>query len=780
MTEQMTEIPRRNFHPHSIFTLFGCFTSPTKLLSILLSALTVEVLCLPKYIILPVILLQLFGGPKSLFILPFSVWILILYLIQVITFAYPQFLSPRLEPKFKDILFTLLPVRSLPLSMTTLNSSLPPAIFYIHLSNLDFSIWLFIHIADLLLTMVAVALTLLLIFLIFIEADGQICDSWRDQYKLAVAEVVFGCISIFMRIILIVTTILLRYVVPTRADVLPRMMSEVGAFISEQPHLLLEENDVMHSADTSKDPPQDSSKAPLVAVAVASRADAKDVATHEYQHVPVRASYCNCCRSNTCCVRSPAAPSTWIALTNPSSLYFRSKFLFAIYCSAVVLLGLVYTSIVIDDVVKYSRTRNQNTVQYTNCDNMIGDFCVLPFPSYNYLVNSTATGTGLQVSMPTTTMPYTKQLKFMSGSYLNKYDGFSVAAPILFYVPNLIEKELISFQNIGKSVLLNSTTLIVNVDTGEFHAHFTELDYFNVNTGTSSGKRICYVQPASALQYDTHYAVIVQKLTTGSPAPGNFLPPSPLLAQYVAAYLAGSEFDSDGSEVDAARYRRFQSLVFPALARLNVSLSDAQLIWDFHTASQASLLQSLLLTHNSTLARMSDVLNLTHSAVYEGVSDFVEAMPLPPSHPPIQASETPAARETATNNDRANLYHETPGRASYGDCSASAASSTMASAVYYRINVPWYLTNKNVRRLPWQAHYHSFFVIKSYRFDCHSYLYFLTYHTMPCPRHVTTRLTRDVSARTEPASVGSAGAAGGQRVRHPAHGQRLRAHPGTH
>lgn len=69
----------------------------------------------------------------------------------------------------------------------------------------------------------------------------------------------------------------------------------------------------------------------------------------------------------------------------------------------------------------------------------------------------------LKVSMPARTLPYTKRGVHVKGEYLNQYDGYSVSASLLWYLPGLREEEFISFQNIQWSLLPNSTTLLIDL-----------------------------------------------------------------------------------------------------------------------------------------------------------------------------------------------------------------------------------------------------------------------------------------------------------------------------
>lgn len=210
------------------------------------------------------------------------------------------------------------------------------------------------------------------------------------------------------------------------------------------------------------------------------------------------------------------------------------------------------------------------------------------------------------------------------------------------------------------------------------HPHFTEID--RLSKGKDSNL-IAYVQPAKALKYNTHYAVVVQRLTDGN---GNLLSSSYVMKDYKDAYFTTATYTSE-SIADVDRYYRFKRTVFPALrsSTLNVSLSHVQLVWDFHTASQSSLLRPLQDVYTSTLLSVSQKLGLSQKALQAELNH--------------QAFTTQRNQFNGHNGPRGQA-NEIYRRVSHARPTCKGATSvSMASRVYYRISVPWYLKTTRVR-----------------------------------------------------------------------------------
>jgi len=135
---------------------------------------------------------------------------------------------------------------------------------------------------------------------------------------------------------------------------------------------------------------------------------------------------------------------------------------------------------------------------------------------------------------------------------------------VLFQLPGLneaIEPLLAGPDDVAETLAFNSSTLILDMDTGLLHPHFAELDYMEEYV---EGPRLAYLMPAKRLQNDRHYAVVVQNTTLAA---------TPLISEYVAAYRSGAP----GAALLAdLRYIRFRDHVFPLLESRAVDLLKVQ------------------------------------------------------------------------------------------------------------------------------------------------------------------------------------------------------------
>ena len=289
---------------------------------------------------------------------------------------------------------------------------------------------------------------------------------------------------------------------------------------------------------------------------------------------------------------------------------------------------------------------------FTDCDPMVTKVCILPWPSNYWLLDENNNNNG-GLLVNDHTMPYTRQRKHISSSFLSQYDGFGVSSSILFHLPNVRDyNQLTNYSSIQESVKWqNMTSYLLNLNTGELHPHFTEADFLDVSI-----ERIMYIQPAKALDYQTRYVAIVANLVDEN---GALLPASSVVETYLTAYNNGlSNLGSDN---------RYERLV-PALDILqnnNIATGTIQLIWDFDTASITSLISETLLDlPDLTISKTNEVLTSVSNGD-KSLDDYIQVV-----------------HEYTNKCDKNGDFND-----------------TMGKVTYYRINVPWYLTslsrNKN-------------------------------------------------------------------------------------
>ncbi|CAM9882608.1 unnamed protein product, partial [Ectocarpus fasciculatus] len=209
----------------------------------------------------------------------------------------------------------------------------------------------------------------------------------------------------------------------------------------------------------------------------------------------------------------------------------------------------------------------ESAEHYDRCDPLDTTLCALPFPSSFFLeedaaesssspeaTTAAARGTGYRVSFGPKSLPYTRGRTNVSPDSVNAYDGFSTLAPILFYLEGMSASGFAGPGDIGASLHANSTTWLIDADTGEMVPHFVELDAMDPK------KPLAVLQPAAPLRHGTRYIVAVCGALGDW---GELLPPTPGFQELVEA----SQADRMTKVHPDLRRRadRFSREIFPAL-----------------------------------------------------------------------------------------------------------------------------------------------------------------------------------------------------------------------
>ncbi|CAM9371971.1 unnamed protein product [Pylaiella littoralis] len=227
---------------------------------------------------------------------------------------------------------------------------------------------------------------------------------------------------------------------------------------------------------------------------------------------------------------------------------------------------------------------------YGHCDPLDTTICALPFPSSFFLEEAaissslpttkgaagvTKAGTGYKVSFGPTTLPYTRGRKNVSPAALNAFDGFSTLAPILFYLEGMSSSGFAGPGDIGASLHSNSTTWLIDADTGRMVPHFVELDALDPESP------LAVLQPAAPLRHGTRYIVAVCGALGDW---GELLSPTPGFQELVEA--AQADRMTKVRPDLRLRANRFSAEVFPALR--NIGLGSGSGVDDYGGVSSAA------------------------------------------------------------------------------------------------------------------------------------------------------------------------------------------------
>ncbi len=212
--------------------------------------------------------------------------------------------------------------------------------------------------------------------------------------------------------------------------------------------------------------------------------------------------------------------------------------------------------------------------EYSDCDPISYDYCGFPFPSSFYEREDSSTPTGYRVHLGETTIPYTDQGEISyqpSPEKWNELDGFSPMGPMIAQLPGMADANLVGWDNIGASIVDGSTTVVIDVETGERMPHFAELDYAGQAV---EGQRTLFIRPTSPLRNGHHYIVGVRGMVDAN---GGALPAS----DGFAALRDGAQTDN----WDIEGRRDLYETIFTTLEADGWTRNDTQLAWDFHVKS---------------------------------------------------------------------------------------------------------------------------------------------------------------------------------------------------
>jgi hypothetical protein len=231
-----------------------------------------------------------------------------------------------------------------------------------------------------------------------------------------------------------------------------------------------------------------------------------------------------------------------------------------------------------------------------------GVSCLAPFPSSVYLTDDATSATGVRVAFPAEgALPVNIDGIKVEADYYNRFDGFSPNGLIVVAFPTGVSDQgLTGNDAIDKSVTTASSTLIVDMESGELMPHFAELD----RNSDDPLDQALIIRPVKRLKPGHRYAVAVRKSVKA--ADGSDLPISPAFQ----AALDGKDFDHPLY----ARVKDGYPAIFAKLAEVGVDKSDLALAWDYVTASDEFLIEDLKTMQQKALADMGDGSTLTYEA----------------------------------------------------------------------------------------------------------------------------------------------------------------------
>ena len=239
-----------------------------------------------------------------------------------------------------------------------------------------------------------------------------------------------------------------------------------------------------------------------------------------------------------------------------------------------------------------------------DCNPLIGDDCITPFPSAFFEATDSTTTTGVRVAIPDDVLPQPRTGVPLTAARLAFHDGISPSTPFVVYFKDGVDgAQLLPLDQIGDSLTADSVVQVIDFATGERVPVFAELDA-NALSGDRQG---LLIRPQIRLAPATRYVIALVGLNDASGKP---LAPAPFVALRDHGTLNAA------LQPLASRYED----IFTMLDAAGIQRSSLTLAWDVVTASDADLTGHLV-TMRDTALGMVDSLTWTISATNDLPAD---------------------------------------------------------------------------------------------------------------------------------------------------------------
>ena len=218
--------------------------------------------------------------------------------------------------------------------------------------------------------------------------------------------------------------------------------------------------------------------------------------------------------------------------------------------------------------------------QQGECDPLVPERCLLPFPNDYFTVPDGATHTRRRVHFEPDALPKNTAGTPLDAVELGRSDGFSPGSALLLWMPtvDLVQSGTPALTDIGRSLEPDSPVVVIDTKTGRRWPLWAELDM-----NSDPGNRALIVRPATNFLEGRRYVVAVRRLVD---ATGTAIPASAAFAAYRdGVCTTDPTFESRRAHMED---------VFKTLARAGVERGDLQLAWDFTVASAQSIAGRML------------------------------------------------------------------------------------------------------------------------------------------------------------------------------------------
>lgn len=222
-----------------------------------------------------------------------------------------------------------------------------------------------------------------------------------------------------------------------------------------------------------------------------------------------------------------------------------------------------------------------------DCDSLAPDYCAYPFPSNVYTVPEAGMVTGRRLQLPVSVYSTEPDAEPWTWG-----DGFSPSGAITTIMSGATATGLPGHADLDASLADDSPTVLIDAETGEHIAHFSELDH----SADDPTRRSLFIRPAARLAPARRYIVAIRGVVDDAGAP---LPASP-------AFAALRDQTPRPEEPSVEARRVLYGDIFYRLGQAGVPRPDLQLAWDFTTASDENTTGWLLHMRDDAFAALGE------------------------------------------------------------------------------------------------------------------------------------------------------------------------------
>ncbi len=257
---------------------------------------------------------------------------------------------------------------------------------------------------------------------------------------------------------------------------------------------------------------------------------------------------------------------------------------------------------------EFEGTIELDVVDADRCE-LVGESCLLPFPSDALTVADFGTATGRRVNLSSASMPANAEGVNVNVDRQNRNDGFSPGSAALVLIPGVDPEAsgLPPVTDIARSLDADAGSVIIDATTGDVWPHWAELD----GNTSDDARRGLFLRPA--VNYTEGHRIVIGLRNLVDSA-GTPIEPTDTFRAF------RDRLESDVPEVEARRPAMEQ--VFADLEVAGVDRDELVMAWDFTVISTESLTGPLVHMRDDAFEQLGDA--APTFTVTSAVEDFEE------------------------------------------------------------------------------------------------------------------------------------------------------------